>query len=195
MATYYYTLGVSESASTEEIKKAFRSLAKKYHPDLNPGEDTAEKFIAIEEAYSCLSDTKSRASYDRLIKLQRSGRSQTTAHQKYQRDVKRKTRKGREYGQRHARMNYNQFKRDELLLTSFLALIIKTVFTVIVGALLLLCYYFIALQIYGPKTSEWKNYNSIYFLAALVPASLIGLSFIYEPLVKYMIVGKPSMKK
>lgn len=194
MTTYYDRLNVSESASSVEIKKSFRKLAKEYHPDMNPGGDTAEKFIALEEAYSCLSDSKSRAAYDRVVKLQRAGRTQTTAHQKYQQDVKRKTRRGREYGQRHAQMNYNQFKRDELLRTSFTALIIKTMFTLVIGAALMLGYYFIALKIYGPQTSKWKDYDSIYLLAALVPASLIGLSYIYEPLVKYMIVGKPSRK-
>lgn len=194
MATYYDRLYVSESASTDEIKKSFRKLAKKYHPDMNQGEDTQEKFIEIEEAYSCLSDSKSRAAYDRILKLKGAGRDHSTVYRKYQRDVKRKTRKGREYGQRHAQMNYNQFKRDELLRTSFSALIIKTIFTVVLGAICIWGYYLIALQIYGPQTSDWKNYRSIYFLAALVPASLIALSYIYEPLVKYMIVGKPSRK-
>ncbi len=195
MPTYYERLNVSQSASTDEIKKSFRKLAKKYHPDINPKEDAAEKFIAIEEAYSCLSDSKSRSAYDRLLKLQQTGRSQTTAHQKYQRDVKRKTKKGREYGERHARMNYNQFKRDELLRTSVSALIIKTVFTLVTWAFLVLMLYEIALNLYGPQLSKWKEFNSFYIIAAIVPLGLIGLSYLYEPLVKYIIVGKPTRKK
>jgi len=62
---YYADLGVSRTASTEEISAAFRKLAGKYHPDRNPGDKGAEKkFTRIAEAYSVLKDPKSRAAYD-----------------------------------------------------------------------------------------------------------------------------------
>jgi molecular chaperone DnaJ len=64
---YYEVLGVSRGASQDEIKKAFRKLARKYHPDLNPGDKTAEhKFKEINEAYTVLSDVKKREEYDRF---------------------------------------------------------------------------------------------------------------------------------
>ena len=54
---YYEALGLSKGASDDEIKKAYRKLAKKYHPDMNPGDKTAEaKFKEVNEAYSVLSD-------------------------------------------------------------------------------------------------------------------------------------------
>ena len=62
---YYAALGVSKKASEEEIKKAFRKLARKYHPDMNPDNAEAEKkFKEISEAYEVLSDEKKRKEYD-----------------------------------------------------------------------------------------------------------------------------------
>jgi molecular chaperone DnaJ len=64
---YYGTLGVKKSASTEDIRKAFRKLARKYHPDVNPGDKTAEeKFKALSEANDVLSDPKKRKIYDQI---------------------------------------------------------------------------------------------------------------------------------
>ncbi len=63
---YYEVLGVSKDATDEEIKRAFRVLAKKYHPDVNKEEGAAEKFKEIGEAYAVLSDKNKRAQYDQF---------------------------------------------------------------------------------------------------------------------------------
>src|SRR6201998_4491802 len=64
---YYAALGVKKTASTEDIRKAFRKLARKYHPDVNPGDKSAEeKFKIISEANDVLSDPKKRKIYDQV---------------------------------------------------------------------------------------------------------------------------------
>ena len=67
MKDYYETLGVSRDASEADIKKAFRQLALKYHPDRNPdNKESEETFKGINEAYSCLIDAEKRTNYDRF---------------------------------------------------------------------------------------------------------------------------------
>src|SRR5215510_11556363 len=69
MKDYYATLGVAETASATDIKKAYRRLAKEYHPDATGGDRKKEsRFKDVSEAYSVLSDTEKRSQYDQLRK-------------------------------------------------------------------------------------------------------------------------------
>lgn len=64
---YYETLGVARGATEEDVRKAYRKLARKYHPDLNPGDKSAEeRFKNVQEAYDVLSDTNKRSMYDQV---------------------------------------------------------------------------------------------------------------------------------
>lgn len=72
---YYKILGVGKNATAEEIKKSYRKLAKKYHPDANPGNKVSEeKFKEISEAYEVLGDKEKRARYDEMYEDMKSGR-------------------------------------------------------------------------------------------------------------------------
>ena len=63
---YYKTLGIARDASSDDIQRAYRHLARKYHPDLNPdNKEAKEKFKTVQEAYEVLSDDQQRERYDR----------------------------------------------------------------------------------------------------------------------------------
>src|SRR5579859_416721 len=64
---YYETLSVPRNASADDIRKSYRKLARKYHPDLNPGDKSAEdRFKNVQEAYDILSEPKKRQMYDQV---------------------------------------------------------------------------------------------------------------------------------
>src|SRR5919201_2284082 len=74
MPNYYNILGVSQDASQDEIRKSFRNLALKYHPDKNRNsEESKQKFMKIIEAYEVLSDEQARRNYDSNNNLQKRG--------------------------------------------------------------------------------------------------------------------------
>jgi curved DNA-binding protein len=86
MKTFYQILGLSNAATTEEIRRAYRVLARRYHPDVNPGRSSEERFKEIAQAYATLSDPTKRKAYDAELgkRIQESAQSSfSRAHAAY----------------------------------------------------------------------------------------------------------------
>lgn len=104
MMNYYQILGVSTTATTEEIKKVYRKLAKQYHPDKNPNKSSEEIFKNINTAYETLIDERKRKEYDQSLNSQHS--EQTNNRQQHTRT--RQSRKRRT-------TNFNKEDVDKML--------------------------------------------------------------------------------
>lgn len=76
---YYEILGISYTATQEEVKKAFRTLAKQYHPDVNKEDNATEMMQKITEAYEVLSDINKRKEYDKKLNIHKSGNQSNKA--------------------------------------------------------------------------------------------------------------------
>lgn len=116
LKNYYHILEVAQTATAQEIKKAFRTKAKQFHPDLNPDPGAREQFIEVEEGYTILSDPQKRKRYDWLLSNPGySSRSKSRKRDAYRRRhaqeeyMKRAARAARAKAQRHADMRYQRF--------------------------------------------------------------------------------------
>ncbi len=123
MSNFYETLGVSKTADPKEIKSAYKSLAKKYHPDISKEEDSETKFKAVNDAYDVLSDPEKKSRYDSV------GDSRYRHEQNYG--------GGHSYGYGGFRMNTLQWKDLSFLKKLGLILIIVAIGIFIAAAIIL----------------------------------------------------------
>ena len=106
---YYAILGITSVAGQEEIKKAYRALAKRYHPDVNKEPAAHERFVEIGEAYEVLSRQETRSAYDRLRRSSSSGDA-------YKEDFARTQAQARSQAEKHAAMSLDELLEGLLVL-------------------------------------------------------------------------------
>ena len=107
---YYKVLGIAKTATEKDIKSAYRKLARKYHPDLNPGNKEAEKkFKEINEANEVLSDADSRKKYDKYGENWKHGEAQEKAQQQYQ----------QQYQQQHGQHDFSEQEYSDFFESMF----------------------------------------------------------------------------
>ena len=106
---FYRTLGLTYTANDIAVRNAYRSLAKKYHPDVSVFPDAHERFVAITEAYEVLSDPIARARYDRTRRSPSPKRTSPYKQERYTRDTEASQRAARAKAEEFSRMRYEQF--------------------------------------------------------------------------------------
>lgn len=108
----YRTLGLMHTADTQAIRMAYRTLAKRYHPDVSTLPDAHERFVEITEAYEVLSDPVARARYDRTRASPSPKRASPANEARYARATEERQRSARAKAADYSRMRYEQFDAD-----------------------------------------------------------------------------------
>lgn len=127
IADYYHLLGLKDNSSVEEIKKAYRRMARKYHPDINPSPNAQDMFILVTEAYEFL------ISYYEKLKNNEDAFNQAVEDwKKYRQDISRK--RARAYSQ----ASYVRFKNSKLYKTTRIFDITTIIFSMVVSVLVIL---------------------------------------------------------
>lgn len=134
MKDYYKILGLEEGAGFEQIKKAYRRLAKKYHPDSTHPHRSEARFIEVNEAYEFLSDSGRRASYRARPKI-----SQEEVNRRedvYQQWVYQQQERARKRAQRHSSATFEEFKGSSIFRTAMVVDKVYNYIFVAIGAVM-----------------------------------------------------------
>ncbi len=193
MHNYYNILGITKSASQAQIKKAYRKLALKWHPDKNKSPGAEARFIKITEAYKILSDPEARKSYDRGSRYKSTSKAShqsTTSKSAYEKWSDLMAARAKREAFREAHMDYKDFKKenfssewDEQLISACAALgIIFTVISLYYSAYINSLY----TQLDGPALAynrqdvliELKEAKSMR-QRQVIAAALAGLAFLF----------------
>jgi curved DNA-binding protein CbpA len=173
LKNYYHILGVSSSATAKEIKTAYRTLAKRYHPDVSSDPNAEERFIEVTQAYDILSHESKRKQYDRNLNY-RKEKKQTTQTNQYEDWMRKQQQASRNKAKSHAKMGYKQYKQ-EYLYDSVLGFVGPKILGCFGAGILLLFLMYVAISVFesialtiilffafGPALA-WASTNIDYF--------------------------------
>lgn len=130
---YYEILGVSKTAGTQEIKLAYRRLAKKFHPDISKDPDAHEKFILVNEAYEFLTDLKLKE-----IRTHQDTSQTANTEEIYKQWLRRERMKARARAAQEARRKFNEFRKSPIYKTTQIIFTFYDVLSMIIGFLVLM---------------------------------------------------------
>lgn len=185
MKIYFEILGLSENATITDIKRAYRQLAKRYHPDINHSKDGQEKFIAITEAYEILTN---KGFQQKPVEPEPPEQDSPSTNYKAWEDFERFKRETREKAKRQAEMRYEEFKRQH---ESFqergvndVALLFKIFVRIVIIPIIA---FLVVLPVYIALNNEW---TTIFILFVTWPfAGILGW-FVYDNRKGYFMPGK-----
>lgn len=175
MVDYFKVLGLQETAGKMEVKRAYRELAKQWHPDRNQSEQAAAAFILINEAYEFLIDDQRRAGHRLHRGRQKSEVVQRQREARYQEWVERNRRAARERATRHARQSYDAFTKTKYYRT---ARAINSVYNYLFFALAAIIAIVPFQVLLFAKEEERKLYDETTFISMGLTVSM-GLLFTY----------------
>lgn len=166
-ANYYHTLGVSQKASQDEIKRAYRKKAMASHPDVNDTPGATATFLRINEAYEILSDPDKRNVYDHRLNGRVRAASDATAKARRDATYRDWVAQANARARQSARMSYDDFKRsrfDRAEETVFLYLQF-----LIMGAMILMGFFILTLPVAGMLWVDWRG---IFFALITTPIAM-----------------------
>jgi hypothetical protein len=177
MKDYYKILEISFGADTTEIKKAYRRLALKYHPDRNKAADAAQRFIEITEAFEVLWDTSKRIDYDNLYKKYFFTKDTTLqSDTSYERKQQTWTDHGKQKAKEYSSMSYEDFSKRILDEIKLGAGYLPNIFTI--GFVLICCI--------GMFTILPKAFSDGVGMGLFILVMIVGLGFLVYHLYKVM---------
>lgn len=173
MENYYQKLGLAESASLEEIKRAYRVLAKKYHPDVSDNPATEARFIEVNEAYEFLSDEQHRAAYQQRQARKVSAEELMRREQVYKKWVDMQQEKAVLRARSHARTRYDDFVDSSIYKTAGAVNKLYTYIFLAIGLVV------IVMPIYSVMTREEDEAKYYPAQWHVIFPILLGLGFIF----------------
>lgn len=174
MKNYYQILGLEADASWNDIREAYRGLAKKYHPDRSGNPETAPLFIEATEAYQFLSDSQRRDSYRRVLRNESRVKSQNQRREEiYKQWVRTQQRRANHEATTYASRSYDEFTESKIYKTAMITSKVYNYIFIATGIMMVLY------PLYKYFTFDPNSDEDQLTLSGLLLPMIIGLAFTY----------------